>query len=73
MNCKSDFIDSSSAAESFSSHGFDKSFNIFALKTSNRDPRTESRASIVAERSEARKPSGKRFSDLNSVGPKTPN
>ena len=31
------------------------------------------RASIVAERSEARKPFGKRFSDLNSVGPKTPN
>ena len=31
------------------------------------------RASIVAERSEARKPFGQRFSDLNSVGPKTPN
>ena len=30
------------------------------------------RASIVAERSEARKPFEKRFSDLNSVGPKTP-
>ena len=30
------------------------------------------RASIVAERSEARYPFGKRTLDLNSVGPKTP-
>ena len=35
--------------------------------------RSECRASIVAERSEARKPFEKRFSDLHSVGPKTPN
>ena len=32
----------------------------------------QARASIVAERSEARYPFGKRTLDLNSVGPKTP-